>query len=214
MYRRCVSHSLRCTGVTVSMLMNDIYTNILGNRIVMSKRTIFGIQFMQQMSGEFTHPGSWWSALTNARDRYRHPLCSNFVSNQPGYEPAPSTSSGCSSAGLDRFGRRRLFMANALGMCAVLVAEAICVGINNPKSAIAAVVCIFVFEACFAWGKAVRLWSPYVLAHRGRLDGDCLVLHARNTLLKIRPKGAAPAAQHILQVTSLSSRSHHQRYRT
>lgn len=41
----------------------------------------------------------------------------------------------------------------AIGMCAVLVAEAICVSINNTQAAIAAVVFVFAFEACFTWGK-------------------------------------------------------------
>lgn len=40
----------------------------------------------------------------------------------------------------------------AIGMCAVLIAEAICVNINNTKAAIAAVVFVFAFEACFTWG--------------------------------------------------------------
>ena len=54
---------------------------------------------------------------------------------------------------IDRLGRRKLFISMALGMCFVLVAEAICVGINNKQSAIAAVVFVFFFEACFTWGK-------------------------------------------------------------
>lgn len=54
---------------------------------------------------------------------------------------------------IDRVGRRKLFISMALGMCFVLVAEAICVGVNNKQSAIAAVVFVFFFEACFTWGK-------------------------------------------------------------
>ena len=54
---------------------------------------------------------------------------------------------------IDRVGRRKLLITNALGMCIVLVAEAICVSINNTSSAIAAVVFVFAFEACFTWGE-------------------------------------------------------------
>ena len=58
---------------------------------------------------------------------------------------------------IDRVGRRRLFISQAFGMCGVLVAEAICVAINNTPSAIAAVVFVFAFEACFTWGTSFIL---------------------------------------------------------
>ena len=54
---------------------------------------------------------------------------------------------------IDRVGRRKLFISMALGMCTVLVCEAICVSINNARASIAAVVFVFAFEACFTWGK-------------------------------------------------------------
>ena len=44
----------------------------------------------------------------------------------------------------------------AIGMSAVLIAEAICVSINNTQAAIAAVVFVFAFEACFTWGTLAR----------------------------------------------------------
>ena len=56
---------------------------------------------------------------------------------------------------IDRVGRRKLFISQALGMCLVLVAEAICVAINNTPAAIAAVVFVFAFEACFTWGACL-----------------------------------------------------------
>jgi hypothetical protein len=56
---------------------------------------------------------------------------------------------------IDRVGRRKLFISMALGMCGVLVAEAICVGIGTPPASIAAVVFVFLFEACFTWGWMV-----------------------------------------------------------
>lgn len=55
---------------------------------------------------------------------------------------------------IDRVGRRKLFISQALGMCGVLVAEAICVAINNTAAAIAAVFFVFAFEACFTWGMS------------------------------------------------------------
>ncbi|CAN6636962.1 galactose transporter [Trichomonascus vanleenenianus] len=78
---------------------------------------------------------------------------------------------------IDRIGRRRLLIWNAIGMCLLLVAEAVCVAINNPTSRIAAVVWVFLFEACFTWGWMACVWTypPEILP------------------LKIRSKGAALA---------------------
>lgn len=53
---------------------------------------------------------------------------------------------------IDVIGRRRLFISMALGMCVVLVCEAICVAIGNRSSSVAAVFFVFAFEACFTWG--------------------------------------------------------------
>ena len=64
----------------------------------------------------------------------------------------------------------------AIGMSAVLVAEAICVSINNTQAAIAAVVFIFAFEACFTWGTFARCPRKYQLAELNRMDGNGLVL--------------------------------------
>lgn len=44
----------------------------------------------------------------------------------------------------------------AIGMSAVLIAEAICVSIKNTQAAIAAVVFVFAFEACFTWGTLIQ----------------------------------------------------------
>lgn len=55
---------------------------------------------------------------------------------------------------IDAIGRRRLFITMALGMCLVLVSEAICVAIDNRTSSIAAVFFVFAFEACFTWGES------------------------------------------------------------
>lgn len=66
----------------------------------------------------------------------------------------------------------------ALGMCIVLVCEAICVAINNKASGIAAVFFVFAFEACFTWGWMATVW----------------VYPAEVLPLKIRAKGAALAA--------------------
>lgn len=57
---------------------------------------------------------------------------------------------------IDRVGRRNLFISMAIGMCAVLVSEAICVKVGGHAAGIAAVFFIFAFEACFTWGKPIR----------------------------------------------------------
>ncbi|EMC94049.1 hypothetical protein BAUCODRAFT_141441 [Baudoinia panamericana UAMH 10762] len=79
---------------------------------------------------------------------------------------------------IDRVGRRPLFFSCALGMSAVLIAEAICVAIGGTAASIAAVVFIFLFEAFFTWGWMGCVWvyPPEILP------------------LKIRAKGAALAA--------------------
>lgn len=53
---------------------------------------------------------------------------------------------------IDRVGRRFLLISMAIGMCAVLAAEAICVAINSAGAAIGAVFFVSAFEACFTWG--------------------------------------------------------------
>lgn len=60
---------------------------------------------------------------------------------------------------IDSVGRRRLFIIMAMGMCIVLVCEAITVAIDNKPSGIAAVFFVFAFEACFTWGKLHSLLS-------------------------------------------------------
>ena len=79
---------------------------------------------------------------------------------------------------IDRVGRRKLFIINALGMTVVLICEAICVGIGGSSAAVAAVVFVFLFEGCFTWGWMACVWvyPPEILP------------------LKIRAKGAALAA--------------------
>jgi hypothetical protein len=79
---------------------------------------------------------------------------------------------------IDRVGRRLLLISMAMGMCAVLVAEAICVAIDDSHASIAAVFFVFAFEACFTWGWMGCVWvyPPEILP------------------LKIRAKGAALAA--------------------
>ncbi|KAA8568918.1 hypothetical protein EYC84_007895 [Monilinia fructicola] len=79
---------------------------------------------------------------------------------------------------IDRVGRRKLFIINAIGMCLVLIAEAICVFPQTPTASIIAVVLIFAFEALFTWGWMATVWvyPPEILP------------------LKIRAKGASLAA--------------------
>jgi hypothetical protein len=53
---------------------------------------------------------------------------------------------------IDAVGRRRLLISMALGMCIVLVCEAITVALGGEKAGIAAVFFVFLFEGCFTWG--------------------------------------------------------------
>ncbi|KAJ5231442.1 uncharacterized protein N7469_006030 [Penicillium citrinum] len=79
---------------------------------------------------------------------------------------------------IDSVGRRRLFITMAIGMCVVLICEAITVAIDNKASGVAAVFFVFAFEACFTWGWMATVW----------------VYPAEILPLKIRSKGAALAA--------------------
>jgi hypothetical protein len=63
---------------------------------------------------------------------------------------------------IDRIGRRFLFISMGIGMCTVLVLEAIMVAIGGGAGAtgpgIAAVVFVFLFEGCFTWGWMATVW--------------------------------------------------------
>jgi hypothetical protein len=65
-------------------------------------------------------------------------------------------------------------------MCLVLVLEAICVAINTPASSIAAVVFVFLFEACFTWGWMATVWiyPPEILPLKTRAKGASLAAAA------------------------------------
>lgn len=79
---------------------------------------------------------------------------------------------------IDRVGRRKLFISMALGMCVVLICEAISVAMDNPSASIAAVFFVFAFDACFTWGWMATVW----------------LYPAEILPLKTRAKGAALAA--------------------
>lgn len=59
---------------------------------------------------------------------------------------------------IDKFGRRWSFISMALGMCLVLVLEAIFVAIGGTGPGVAAVVMVFLFEACFTIGWMGAVW--------------------------------------------------------
>jgi hypothetical protein len=62
---------------------------------------------------------------------------------------------------IDRVGRRFLPISMAIGMCVVLVAEAVCVAISNAGTAIGAVFFVFAFEALFYLGlDGLRVGVP------------------------------------------------------
>lgn len=104
---------------------------------------------------------------------------------------------------IDSVGRRRLFITMTLGMCIVLVCEAITVAIDSKSSGIAAVFFVFAFEACFTWGESHLILSPKsgvmhldtgLTTHSIGWMATVWVYPAEILPLKIRSKGAALAA--------------------
>jgi len=87
---------------------------------------------------------------------------------------------------IDRVGRRLLFISMALGMCVVLVAEAIAVNrieaanYHNSSAGVAAVFFVFLFEACFTWGWMATVWvyPPEILPLKIRAKGSALAAGA------------------------------------
>jgi hypothetical protein len=71
---------------------------------------------------------------------------------------------------IDRIGRRFLFISMGIGMCTVLVLEAIMIAIGGGAGArgpgIAAVVFVFLFEGCFTWGWMATVWVVSVFGIR------------------------------------------------
>ncbi|KAJ5099266.1 hypothetical protein N7532_006267 [Penicillium argentinense] len=67
---------------------------------------------------------------------------------------------------IDSVGRRCLFIIMAIGMCTVLVCEAITVAIDKKPSGIAAVFFVFAFEASLTWGwmATVRVYPAEILS--------------------------------------------------
>ena len=68
----------------------------------------------------------------------------------------------------------------ALGMTAVLIGEAICVSVDNTGASVAAVVFVWLFEACFTWGWMATVWiyPPEILALKVRAKGASLAAAA------------------------------------
>jgi hypothetical protein len=86
---------------------------------------------------------------------------------------------------IDAVGRRRLYISMSLGMCVVLICEAVTVAADNQRSAISAVFFIFAFEACFTWGKPNRLnislSLPMLIGAYHRLDGYSMDIPSGNS---------------------------------
>jgi len=81
---------------------------------------------------------------------------------------------------IDRIGRRKLFISMALGMGLVLVGEALATASGTRRGAIAAVVFLFLFEACFSWGWMACVWiyPPEILPLKIRAKGSALAAAA------------------------------------
>ncbi len=62
----------------------------------------------------------------------------------------------------------------ALGMSLVLVGHVVSIGVGSPTAAIAAVVFVFLFEACFTWGWMACVWiyPPEILPLSIRAKGS------------------------------------------
>jgi sugar porter (SP) family MFS transporter len=77
---------------------------------------------------------------------------------------------------IDRVGRRKLLISMALGMSLVLVGEAASIGAGTSASAVVAVACVFLFEACFTWGWMACVWiyPPEILPLSIRAKGSAL----------------------------------------
>ncbi|KAH8819329.1 general substrate transporter [Xylogone sp. PMI_703] len=133
-----------------------------------------GIQFMQQTSGinivSYYAPTLFQESLGMSQERALFIGC--FL--QVWYLFA----SLLTWIMINSIGRRRLLISMAIGMCVVLVCEAICVAIGGKSAGIAAVFFVFAFEGCFTWGWMATVW----------------VYPAEILPLKIRAKGAALAA--------------------
>jgi len=133
-----------------------------------------GIQFMQQLTGinivTYYAPTLYQTSLGMSAEQALYLGCWTQV-----WYVAASFLTWYT---IDRVGRRALFISCALGMCAMLVGEAVCVALGTHAASIGAVVFIFLFEACFTWGWMATVW----------------IYPAEILPLRLRAKGAALAA--------------------
>ncbi|KAM7211210.1 general substrate transporter [Rhypophila decipiens] len=135
-----------------------------------------GIQLMQQLSGinivTYFAPTLYTSSLGMSQDRAL--LLGCFT--QLWYVLA----SFVTWYTIDRVGRRRLFISMALGMSLVLVGEAVAIAHGGMLGDVAAVVCLFLFEACFTWGWMACVWiyPPEILPLGIRAKGSALAAAA------------------------------------
>ncbi|KAK0634417.1 general substrate transporter [Bombardia bombarda] len=135
-----------------------------------------GIQFMQQMSGiniiTYFAPTLYKTTLGMSQETAL--LLGCFT--QLWYVMA----SFVTWYTIDRIGRRKLFISMALAMSVVFVGEALATAAGTPAGAVAAVVCLFLFEACFTWGWMACVWiyPPEILPLRIRAKGSALAAAA------------------------------------
>jgi len=83
---------------------------------------------------------------------------------------------------IDRIGRRKLFISMAVGMSVVLagLSSSVRAGSTQPMAGVAAVVCVFLFEAFFSWGWMACVWvyPPEILPLKIRAKGAALATAA------------------------------------
>ncbi|KAK0705511.1 general substrate transporter [Lasiosphaeris hirsuta] len=135
-----------------------------------------GIQFMQQMSGinliTYYAPTLYKTALGMSQEKALLLGCYT----QLWYVLA----SFVTWYTIDRIGRRKLLVTMALGMCLVLIGEAVATASGTRTGAILAVVFLFIFEACFSWGWMACVWiyPPEILPLKIRAKGSALAAAA------------------------------------